>query len=252
MKPFDELTDDELAELTDEQVSLYIDLRSAEEGVPLLPETAPVAPDEALTPSPQIEVFQVSAEYFTDRAEAEAVRDAIRRAKSRVGVGYVGNDYRQKKIKRDSDAVEISTSLAHDEATAERLRNVLAEATRRRDSYEAERREYDLVLAKRDKVFKPIQQAVSDARARNYQRQRIRSQHARYLQLADGNRRIAARFLESARSDARELCPELFTFTPADPPDPSPKARQYQEDDDAAVQQPIGVGERAADDDRRL
>jgi hypothetical protein len=232
MKLFDDLTTAELAALSEQEIERYVDLACAEAGVALLPEV-PIAPDPVDRTKPDREVYRVDGTFFVHRAHAEQVA-SLATSFSRYRPNYAGNDYSTMKVQPDPDPVEVRVQLCF----SEEFYNTRAAAIEAHDeahrSYVAGRRTYDDIVQKRLDIRRPMQARISHARNRTYKCTRLRAEHERYLDLAEGNRRVAARFLAAAYADAEELIPDVFNFTPADPPDPRPRSYNHNEQETAA------------------
>ena len=220
MKPFEDLDDVEVLALSQADIDRYIDLECAEAGVQLLTDP-PVLP-ESVSTKPDQEVYTVPAMLFIHRTQAEQVA-ALASTFPRYKTGYVGNSYSIYKVIRDDDAVDVSETRYFSEAFADARAGLIDDERRLKEEYQKERNRYDLIISKRaaiDRRMKTRVASVQQARARAEQ---LRQQHARYLELADGNRRVAARFLAAAFPEAETAVPELFEFTAADLPDPKPR-----------------------------
>lgn len=214
MKPFDELTEAELLALNETDVQRYIDYACAEEGVPLLPDAAPVAPNaEAI--ADDLTAYEIqSGLLFTRREDAEKVCELLQ-AMQRGSTRYIsGPSYRQA-FEPDNFPVSITPRrlLSHEKAA--NLRAVIEKVEREKKAYETARTEYDNTAKARNNVAGGIYERIEEVKTRQARRETLMREYMRYLDLASGIKSIALRFLKSARPDAEELLPDLFAPEPA-------------------------------------
>lgn len=211
MKPFDDLTHDELVALDDAAISFYIDKACAEEGVPLLPPSAPVPPIVA-TIDKRVTHYIVSGLRFTSEADARAVQEAIAKATSRRTLVYMGS-YRWQDPQHDAPAedevvVTLERVFDADGAAAEKAEKDRTSA--RKAEFDAAKKEYDAALSGRDNVAAQIRGTVNEAHRLQHKRDRLMAEYERYIPLANGDAQVAKRFLQRAHSDARDVLPRLF------------------------------------------
>ncbi len=213
MKPFDELSESELASLTGDQIRRYYDYVCAEGGIGFLPDE-PVKPAPPVF-TPDTQVFNVGSYlHFTDEDEAAKVAQVINGCVSRVdtewthipgGSGYGGAS----KMGNRPDQLTVSPTKVFSEALYSSIRQDLETAKEAERQYDRDRKEYDKVREARDKATEWMRERIADANDAQYKRERLRNEFHRYLDLADSNREIAWRFLCNAHSDAERMVPEL-------------------------------------------
>lgn len=211
MKSFDDLTHDELVALDDAAIAFYIDKACAEEGVPLLPPTAPVPPIVA-TIDKRVTHYIVSGLRFANESDARAVQAAISNTKSRRALVYMGS-YRWQDPQHDAPAEdEVTITLERvfdaDGAAAEKAEN--ERTGERKAAFDAAKKEYDAALAGRDNVAANIRGTVNEAHRLQRKREHLMAEYERYLPLANGDDQVAKRFLQRAHSNARDVLPNLF------------------------------------------
>lgn len=209
MRQFDELTDEEILDLTDEQIERYVDLACAQEGVPFLP-PEPKKPEETAI-EPDRSIYKVLGIEFGNKEDAQRVADLLLDCEVLATEYLPGASYKHRGASR-KDATEITVDAAR-VFTAERWDSVRQEA----QAYEAAKRQYDADMKefkeasnRRSEASEWIYDRLQEARSKGYRRDNLRRDYERYLQLADGDERTAARFLADAHLDARDLLPELF------------------------------------------
>lgn len=232
-KNFDDLTEEELLALAPEDVQRYIDREAAEAGIPLVEDPGP-EPDKAEIAG-DLKIYTVAGVSFTDRGEAFRAMDAINALKSRVDLGYIsGPSYKQMAVR--PGALEVREAMVFQEQTADARAAVIADHERRKGAWDKKRRTYENARVRRSNIQSEITQRVVEAQEKQWQRDDVRRQFAKYLDLAEGNRRTAGRLLLALYSNARELCPDLFTFGTNDPEDfPLSAKRHYVNSDETEV-----------------
>lgn len=207
MKPFDDLTDAEILALTDEQIDYYIDRTCAEQGVALVPPTPPDAP--TLQPiEDDVTVYDVAGSLFTDMGEAERVRAMLVTISSRVETSYTYPGYRNY-VKPVTEPVSITPKHLLSEQRALAKKDALAAFEEQKRTYEKNRAEYDTAVRGHEAVATSIRAEVRRVHDEDDDRREHQREFERYVTLADGDRRIAWRFLCRVRSRAERLLPEL-------------------------------------------
>lgn len=214
---FGELTEDQLAALSDVDVERYIDLACAEEGVRLLPEFNAVPPVQA-SDGPDIVLHEVGGMFFRDVDDARQVArlaSVCRRWAPEwiAGRGYSGGTESHYYVPAESE-VGVTDKKGYSKTFYEVRRAVMDQSTRDLKHYEEQKREWDGILGKRNEVRSRLWQAIEAARGTVNRRSRLRGEFARYLELADCDITIARRFLLKAYPDAQELDPALFSNEP--------------------------------------
>lgn len=213
MKIFDSLTEQELVALTDEQIQRYIDYACAENGVPLLPSM--VQPPPVVNFEADVKIYTVGHHlHFATMEEATRVADAIQ-ANNPIELDYLSTpsgapSHAVSRRRSTSESVTVQDAFSAERAAA--LKDDMAGAQKAEAVYQAAKKEYDRAVNERESYADDIRGKVADAWETHNRRESRRRDFERYLQLADGNREIAARFLANAHRDAQDLLPELFVF----------------------------------------
>lgn len=210
MKRFNDLSEAELTAITEDDVQRYIDYACADAGVPLLPSLPPEPVPMAFEPDTKL--FSVSYHLNFPTAEGAArVMDAIREN------GAVETDYLQTPSRVTSSVISrrrheptLNVTEAFSPELAARLKDDLAGAKQAEEIYAKAKKEYDSAVAQREAYAADIRSAVEAAWETRYRRENRQRDYERYLDLAEGNREIALRFLTRAHSDTKALLPELF------------------------------------------
>jgi len=208
MKPFDELTDAEILALTDDQIDYYIDRTCAEEGVALVPPTAPPAPTKPPIEN-DVSAYKVAGVILTSMGEAERLRDVLRTMTSRVEVGYGGGRHWRQIAKPVTDPIDVDPVSYLSERRAAEQNEAIIAFEEAQKQYQTDKAAYDKAVEGRERVGAHIQSEVRRVRREDYERQELLREFDRYVALADGDRRIAWRFLCRVRSRAEALLPDL-------------------------------------------
>lgn len=205
MKRYYELSNDELAKLTDVQISKLIDYECALEGIPLLPER-PIKP-EVTTFEPDIEAYIVKGMYFLKHEEAMKVLSVILESE-KYSYNWSGNhkrliklpDYEQAKLATEKFfSIEMFASIQEEKANCDR----------KLKQYEDDKKEYDEVYKLRTDIIKNVMNAVEDAQYAARKKVKYEAEYMKYLILAENDKNIALNFLKNAHSDVDEI--EGFT-----------------------------------------
>lgn len=217
LKPFQELTQDELVALSREDIQFYIDYACAEAGVKLLPPQAPIEP-KLEKPEHDLVVYDVGGIVVLARDAADIIAEAINKHQDRlITLLYMSGPSFEKKATPRTDPVVVTPIKVYSEHRAAMIGPALAEFDRAKKAYQEARKEYDDVLRARADIAAEINTAVEDAHARNWKQRDRREMFARYLLLANGNTTIAARFLYRSYPDALELVPDVFEGVALEP-----------------------------------
>ena len=219
-KDFGKLTQSELADLTDDEINHYIDIRCAEEGIPLMPEK-PEGPREDVV-IPDTHVFTIEGKWaFTSREEAEAVVSAIDAAKSKVffrpadrwGENNPGQITLEKGGSYDTygDVADIKKRCAYSAEQYVQTKNAIERNSAAEKAYKAAKKAYDEAFERRRKYINEVWDAVNDAISEENQRNDYEAKLAEYVELADGDTDKAEVFLYKAYPCAEEyIHPERF------------------------------------------
>jgi len=226
MKAFDELTTEERAALNEEMIRYYIDRACAEQGVQLLPPGGePIAPTLDVI-ADDLEVWSVGTMKFTEKADAERLLGVLNTAASRIGWRYLsGPSYRKVADPTLKDSVHLEVERILSSERAAQMRERIEAAEREKTAYGQAREAWDTITRARQAVSKEIRDAVDAAQTELYRRGALEQLFARYLELANGDRQIAARFLVRAERDAVARLPWLADLTderPVERPAPVP------------------------------
>ncbi|MCE5270795.1 hypothetical protein LLH00_05875 [bacterium] len=192
MRPYDELTDQEKHDLTDEQFQYYCDLACAEAGAPLRPIDPGPRPDKYRV-DPKHTFYEVCGETFVDKDEAMAVVELINKSKRR-DLGYLSGPSYTRVIGDPASEVrmEIRSILTRDEAAEHKQAIEASEAAIRQ--WEKDKKEFDEQHAARERAIEWMVEDREAASGRIWNLERDINRFDEYLKLASGDSEVALKF----------------------------------------------------------
>lgn len=213
MKRFNEMDETELLSLTDDQIMKLINYECALEGVPMLPPAPGAKPSIAMA-EPDAQVFEIAGIFTMDSEHAIRILDAFNSGALYME-SYPGSDYNTKYLEPlTSDKYgkpKIETKNIHSPEQWDKIKAEYAQISGKLKEWEKIDKEYSSALKERTSITDDVYGAILEARQHSYNRDCIRADFARYLELAEGNQRIALNFLEKVKdlSDFPELKTEF-------------------------------------------
>jgi ElaB/YqjD/DUF883 family membrane-anchored ribosome-binding protein len=210
MKNFDDLTNEELTNLSSDEVNYYIDVECAEQGIKLLPPGGPPTKPDKGTTADDLELWQVADNYFRDREDAERVSAAIAASKSRVTLDYIsGPSYRKKAVPATDSVSSINMIRVLSQERAAELSALIDEQERVLGEYNKRSTEYEKIVRERRNVVNSIRERIEKAAQKVRRKEELSRIAARYVELANGDKFMAARFLRRAEPDVDEYLIDL-------------------------------------------
>lgn len=197
MKTFWELDEREQAALTDEQVRHYIDIELMSKGIEQ-PTPPPQVPEVKTShPLRTVTLFAVGSILF-DTAEQANAFNALqpKTAEYDYRLGY--NKWKYPK----SAAGEITPEVLYLAEDVAANSKALAEHEAKRDEIDKARTAYELAVRAAADAAAPIWKARSEVVSAAARHQHILDTYARYLSLADNDKRTAFRFLRQTFGEA--------------------------------------------------
>ena len=217
MKRIYELDETELLALSDEDVKKYVDYECALEGVPMLPPSPGIKPSKD-APAPDAQVYSIAGFLTLDAEHAARILAALESGKL-FTESYANNDYGTKfleSIAGDSyHSPKIESRRIHSPEQWDRIKDVQSEFVTKLKAWEKVNSDYDKALSERKKISDNVWDKINEARDHSYERDSLRREFVRYLELAEGNHQIALNFLKKVKdlSDFPELveefCPQV-------------------------------------------
>ena len=202
---FDDLNDAEVLALDHDGVGRWIDIECACEGVPLLPPepTEPAAP----LMTPDVTVFNVGNLYFANADEATRIAE-LAMSFPRHELNYVSGPRYEKRVGPASDVL-VSPQRAYSVKHWEEVKDEAERYTTAKATYDHLKTDFDKAVKLRERIAESVREHVERVQDAERERQQMRLNLARYLDLADGDREIAVKFLKAAYPDAATVLPEL-------------------------------------------
>ena len=208
IKRLDEYTNEELLELTEEQVKTLIDFECAHEGVALLPAEAPVKPAEEKV-QPDTEIYEVSGlDYFKSHEDAKKVADL---AASFERIDTVsGGSYTKKIAGISTTDVRVSIVKAYSESHYAKIATENARIDANLKAYKEAKAKFDEIQNSRSDITEGVLAKLGDARQEKQMINTLMAEAARYISLAQGEKEIAKNFMVHARPNQKEMIDEHF------------------------------------------
>lgn len=208
MKKLDEMTREEIVALTEEEIQRIINYAYAEAGAPL-PTNRPVEPK--ITPiQPDRTVYSIETIYFADRDEATKVADFMKKM-TLVDIRYFnGPSYDKRAVKREGQEISVHSVPVYSEEYYAKIKDTKKTNDDLTAKYKEDLDEYNKTSGIREEIRDEIMEKIHDAQRHQTRIDNARSRFEEYLELADGNRKIALNFLSKAYPYVADY-PELMT-----------------------------------------
>lgn len=200
MKRYCDYTNEELLALSDEEVERLIDIEALVENVPLLPKE-PEKPDDPKI-EPDVIAYEIRSFIVGTKEDADAIVEMIN-SMNLFDTFYHGGGYSwsgPEGLKPREDPIQAVAqkywSNGHYQAHCLELK-------RRKEAktiYDNAKKEFDEISRSRQTVVDRVWNAVSEAKEDKANRETIKQQFRRYVDLADGNEDMALTFYLNATS----------------------------------------------------
>jgi hypothetical protein len=197
MQTIYDLSTDEIAALTDEQIAMFIDIECAQKGMPLLPPE----PKEPVKPTiePDKTVYGIGGMYFATSAQAAEVMEVIAK-QQQYTYEYKGYDCKVAKPGECYLVRAVSPEKMFSQELYEQHRKALEKYDADKKLYDSEKKRYDEAVKNRSNAYDNIWETVTRAREIESEQGQIQRNYDRYLQIAKGDKDIAFNFLEASMS----------------------------------------------------
>jgi hypothetical protein len=195
MKSYTDLTDNELVNLTEDEIKRYIDYECAQKGIALLPKN-PEKPQLG-KPEPDVTYYIIGDFLLYEQKEALDLLEFLQKLK----LASLENRYdKDKKIKPISeyDMPKIQTGCAYSKEKFTEIQDEIKKYNETMEMYNELKDEYDKAYNGRKDVIKEINTLINDARKAISRKDFLREQWTRYNDLAEGNTAIALNFMLKA------------------------------------------------------
>lgn len=210
MKRLSEHSREELANLTDEQYDMLVDLECMHEGAPLSIEK-PRYKEVPTVPEPNVEVYEVCGFVLTDKAEADKLFEAINALQSCVDLDYnyrVSSDYRYISEKKVKPSKEIRTREVYTRDAYQAIQSTLENIKTIKEYNDELREDYEERCEQRNNVIHDISEAIRTAVDELEELRAATEVYKKYLDLSNGNEEVAQNFFKTGRY--AELLPEII------------------------------------------
>lgn len=213
MKKWQELTTEELANLTDEQIDKYKKLMYAEKGIQF-PEK-PKEIDKVNIPEDLIvyKIYGLSSydgPVFGSLDDAKKVLECLNSCKS---LGHLesknSEQYFDLGTRRDyygkNEPLEINTTQVYSKEKYLEVQDTLVQYKNLREQYKKDKEHYEEIYNKAIEATEEFCEAINNAKSIMYHRENLASKYyCDYLPLADNNSEIAMNFLKKAYTVSEE------------------------------------------------
>lgn len=210
MKRLSEHSREELANLTDEQYDMLVDLECMHEGAPLSIEK-PRYKEVPTVPEPDVEVYEVCGFVLTDKAEADKLVEVINTLQSCVEIDYnyrISSDYRYISEKKVKPAKEIRTREVYTRDEYNAIQSTLENIKTIKEYNDELREDYEERCEQRNNVIHDISEAIRTAVDELEELRAATEVYKKYLDLSNGNEEVAQNFFKMGRY--AKLLPEII------------------------------------------
>lgn len=210
MKRLSEHSREELANLTDEQYDMLVDLECMHEGAPLSIEK-PRYKELPTVPGPNLEVYEVCGFVLTDKSEADKLVEAIKELQSCVELDYnyrISSDYRYISDKNVKPSMDIRTRGVYTKEAYTEIKSTLENIKAIKEYNDELREDYEERCEQRNNVIHDICEAIRTAVDELEELRAATEVYKKYLDLSNGNEEVAQNFFKTGRY--AELLPEII------------------------------------------
>jgi hypothetical protein len=203
-----DMTEEEILALTDDQINKLIDYECALEGAPMLPPDPGPKPTKD-APPPDAQAYEVAGFYVLDADHAGRILAALN-----SGTLYTTEYGRNSSIKYLSPigngsyhAPKVEAKMFHSAELWDSVKGDQSAFAETEKEWERREEIYNKAVKERSKLTEAVWEHVGNLRSHAWQRERIRDEFKRYLDLAENNNKIALAFLKKVKdlSDFPEL-----------------------------------------------
>lgn len=210
MKRLSEHSREELANLTNEQYDMLVDLECMHEGAPLSIEK-PRYKEVPTVPGPNVDVYEVCGFTLTDKAEADKLVEIINGLQSYVELDYnyrISSDYRYISEKKIKPAKEIRTREVYTKEEYVKIQSTLENIKTIKEYNDELREEYEERCEQRNDVIHDINEAIRNAVNELEELKVATEVYKKYLDLSNNNEEVAQNFFKTGRH--ADLLPEVL------------------------------------------
>lgn len=210
MKQITELSEAEILQLTTDQIQKMILFKMAEAGIKIL--TKPVEPDYQPLPAKDIEFYSIDGlSYITDNKDiAEKIGLMLKTHVADLrNYTYAGNDYNIKTVKvideySQNTIGSVKLDLYYSQLNAGKVTEISKTNNALKTEYDALLSEFKQNEEQADYIRVEIWDRIKTVQAKHNNMSEMKYQYDRYLDLSEGNKKIALNFLKKAYSIDQE------------------------------------------------
>lgn len=209
MKRIYDMEKEEILALTQEYIEKLIDYECALKGVPLLP-PRPLEPDK-VNIEPDITAYEIAGLCLLTAEEAGRILEAINTCSIYTSTYVPGaNCYDKKLIPVDAyTKPKIETKRFYSMEYWDKVKSQKEAYASTKRIYDEDKKKYDEAYSKRSETASCVWEFIDAVREENRVKDYLTAEFNRYLELTDGNKTIAMRFLKKAHNVDDELTQEL-------------------------------------------
>jgi hypothetical protein len=209
LKRFEELSEKEIKDLTENDIEKLINLECAQEGIKLLE-----MPEKPLKPKVDAdrEMFVVALNssdsermIFDNMNDAKEVMELLM-SKNMYHDSYDWEaGYSSKYIENepmDKENIQIKRKMFISENSFKERKNQLIEYQKKFKEYEERESEYIKIKKQRDKIVEKIETKIEGIKEKERIKNNMLKRYSEYLELANNNGEIAKRFLTKAYGES--------------------------------------------------
>jgi hypothetical protein len=198
---FEEISTEELAKLTEEDIEDLIDLECAEENIRLLP-VLPQMVDIDID-MPDVTVYEIPEIQLTNKDDAKKVLDLMNSITSQVTVEWK-TSYDHRPIKKTTEILQYRESHRYSQELYSKIADKVTMRETAKKAYNEAKEEYDEIKKQRAGIVEKVMEGINQARLQDQRIANLKREFNRYMVLAENDRHIAWRFLEDSRPDEKE------------------------------------------------
>lgn len=199
MKTIQDMSIDEICELTEDQLDRRIKLECADQGIPLLKEPPNI---EAFDLTKEVVSYKITGTnfYIKNQENAQELLRVLEKIQSDLFYEkydwHIGYDI--KWLQRDESEITISTELFYRQDLVKEKEQFLIKRKNIKDQFEKEKKEYEESRSKYRKIANNVYADYYEARRIKEQIQKAKDTFKEYILLADGDEIKAKSFFDKA------------------------------------------------------
>lgn len=206
MLRYNEISDEELIELSNNEIEELIDLECAHENIRLLP-PEPENIEKKFV-NPDVIVYEIPSIKLTSLEEAEKLVSMINQLETKSEIPW-NSSYDHRQVKPDNETISFSSEKRYSPELYKQINQSIKIFQANKEEYDKKMEEYDKIKETRQIVIEKVIGAVTKARNKIEKIRNLRLEYDRYLKLAEGDRNIAWNFMIDARPNQQSELAEL-------------------------------------------